>query len=135
MRIDTNAGDVPVNRGQLDAALRNLPSYMPKRCGYLFQLRFYESNEHGLAAATMFATWTMANGDFLGMSGNDVFIEVSANCRQEYSDFMDEVYEAVKRDGHASPKMPTQLRKLIDKGLDVKSLLEKHPVPSRFAAP
>ena len=87
---------------------------MSKRYGYLFQLRFYESNEHGLAAASMFATWTMANGDFLGMSGNDVFIEVSANWRQEYWDFIDEVYESVKRDGHASPKMPAPLRKLID---------------------
>src|SRR6266481_5188466 len=98
-----------------------------RRCGYLFQMRYYASNEEALADATMFAAWTMANGDYLGMTGNDVFIEVTANCRQEYADFIDEVYEMAKRIGHASPKMPAALHRLIDGGLDVKALLEKHP--------
>ena len=100
---------------------------MSERCGYLFQMRFYESNEHAVAAATMFAAWTMANRDYLGMTGNGVFIEVTSKCRQEYSDFVDNIYEVVKRDGHASPQMPPALRKLIDEGLDLKSLLDQHP--------
>jgi hypothetical protein len=61
------------------------------------------------------------------MRCNGVFIEVTANFRQEYIDFTNGVYEAIKRDGHASPKMPPGLRKLIDEGLDLKALLEKHP--------
>ena len=98
-----------------------------QRCEYLFQLVHYDSADHALAAATKFAAWTMANGDFLGMRGNDVFIEVTAECRQSYIEFVSGLYATIRRDGKISPQTPPALRILIDEGLDLKALLEKHP--------
>ena len=76
----------------------------------------------------MFALGTMANGGYIGVNGNSVFLEVTSACRQEYSDFVETLWAVIRREGRISPKMPAMLRRLIDDGLDVKALLEKYPL-------
>ena len=104
------------------------PIQLPaRRCHYLFQLRHYESPEHALVGATMFAAWTMANRDYLGMRATDVFIEVTAAVRETYTEFVSSLYDTVRAHGRITPTTPPQLQVLIDGGLNIAELLRRHP--------
>jgi hypothetical protein len=103
------------------------PDSQPVRSHYLFQLRHYETNEHALAAATMFAVWTMARGDYLGLEGNEFFIQVTANGREVYSDFIESLYDQFRAQGVITPKKPPELQELEKNGLNIPELLSKYP--------
>ena len=94
-----------------------------RRGNYLFQLRHYQTPDQALVGATLFAAWTMANGDYLGMRATDVFIEITAAFKPIYTDFITRLYDEVRGGRHITPTTPPPLQALIDDGLDIATLL------------